>query len=713
MRPVTDLERRVAPFKVVSDYQPSGDQPAAIEEITKRINGGVQDVVLLGATGTGKTATVAWVAEQVQRPMLVLQPNKTLAAQFANELRQLFPDNAIEYFVSYYDYYQPEAYVPQTDTYIEKDSSINEEVERLRHSATNSLLTRRDVIVVSTVSCIYGLGTPQEYVDRMLRLRVGEERDRDSILRQLVEIQYTRNDMSFTRGTFRVRGDTLEIFPVYEEHAVRIEFFGDEIERLMTLHAVTGEVITEDKELYVFPATHYVAGPERMERAINGIELELEDQLAAFERQGKLLEAQRLRMRTTYDVEMMRQVGSCSGIENYSMHMDGRTRGSAPNCLLDYFPEDYVVVVDESHVAVPQIGGMYEGDMSRKRNLVDHGFRLPSAMDNRPLRWEEFLERIGQTIYLSATPGNYELDKVTADGGRPDVVEQIIRPTGLIDPEVVIKPTKGQIDDLIHEINARVEKDERVLVTTLTKKMSEDLTDYLLDAGIRTRYLHSEVDTLRRIELLRELRMGEYDVLVGINLLREGLDLPEVSLVAILDADKEGFLRSDKSLIQTIGRAARNVSGQVHMYADKITPSMEKAIDETNRRRAKQVAYNKAAGVDPQPLRKKIADITEMLAREDENTQALLETWAGTAAKGRAGGVKARQPVPGLSKAAAGQHGADIAGMPSSDLAQLIQELTDQMKNAAAELQFEVAARMRDEISDLKKELRQMMEATK
>jgi excinuclease ABC subunit B len=708
MRPVTDLERRVAPFKVVSDYQPSGDQPAAIAEISKRISGGTQDVVLLGATGTGKTATVAWVAEQLQRPMLVMQPNKTLAAQFANELRQLFPDNAIEYFVSYYDYYQPEAYVPQTDTYIEKDSSINEEVERLRHSATNSLLTRRDVIVVSTVSCIYGLGTPQEYVDRMLRLRVGEEHDRDSILRRLVEIQYTRNDMSFTRGTFRVRGDTLEIFPVYEEHAVRIEFFGDEIERLMTLHAVTGEVITEDEELYVFPATHYVAGPERMERAIRGIELELEDQLATFERQGKLLEAQRLRMRTTYDIEMMRQVGSCSGIENYSMHIDGRSRGSAPNCLLDYFPEDFLLVVDESHVAVPQIGGMYEGDMSRKRNLVDHGFRLPSAMDNRPLRWEEFLDRIGQTIYLSATPGNYELDKV---GG--DTVEQIIRPTGLVDPEVVVKPTKGQIDDLIHEINTRVEKSERVLVTTLTKKMSEDLTDYLLDAGIRTRYLHSEVDTLKRIELLRDLRLGEYDVLVGINLLREGLDLPEVSLVAILDADKEGFLRSDKSLIQTIGRAARNVSGQVHMYADRITPSMESAIDETNRRRAKQVAYNTAHGIDPTPLRKKIADITDMLAREDENTQALLETWAGTAAKGRAGGAKARQPVPGLSKAAAGQHAADLAGMPSSDLAQLIQDLTDQMRNAAAELQFEVAARLRDEISELKKELRQMMEATK
>jgi excinuclease ABC subunit B len=705
MRPVTDLERRVAPFKVVSDFQPSGDQPAAIKEITKRLRDGVQDVVLLGATGTGKTATVAWVAEQVQRPMLVMQPNKTLAAQFANELRQLFPDNAVEYFVSYYDYYQPEAYVPQTDTYIEKDSSINEEVERLRHSATNSLLTRRDVIVVSTVSCIYGLGTPQEYVDRMIRLKVGEEHDRDSVLRRLVEIQYTRNDMSFTRGTFRVRGDTLEVFPVYEELAIRIEFFGDEIERMMTLHPVTGEVVTEDEELYIFPATHYVAGPERMERAIRGIELELEDQLAKFEREGKLLEAQRLRMRTTYDVEMMRQVGSCSGIENYSMHIDGRTRGSAPNCLLDYFPEDFVLVVDESHVAVPQIGGMYEGDMSRKRNLVDHGFRLPSAMDNRPLRWEEFLDRIGQTIYLSATPGNYELDKV---GG--DTVEQIIRPTGLVDPEVVVKPTKGQIDDLIHEINLRVDKNERVLVTTLTKKMSEDLTDYLLDAGIRTRYLHSEVDTLKRIELLRDLRLGQYDVLVGINLLREGLDLPEVSLVAILDADKEGFLRSDKSLIQTIGRAARNVSGQVHMYADRITPSMESAIDETNRRRAKQVAYNTAHGVDPTPLRKKIADITDMLAREEESTHELLETWQHQDPKRR------KAPVPGLSRVAggeAGQHTADLAGLPSAELAQLIQELTDQMKGAAAELHFEVAARLRDEISDLKKELRQMMDATR
>jgi excinuclease ABC subunit B len=708
MRPVTDLERRVAPFHVQADYQPSGDQPAAIKDITKRIQGGEQDIVLLGATGTGKTATVAWVAEQVQRPLLVMQPNKTLAAQFANELRQLFPDNAIEYFVSYYDYYQPEAYVPQTDTYIEKDSSVNEEVERLRHSATNSLLTRRDVIVVSTVSCIYGLGTPQEYIDRMLRLKVGQEHDRDAMLRQLVQMQYTRNDMSFTRGTFRVRGDTLEVFPVYEEHQVRIEFFGDQIERLMSLHAVTGEIITEDNELYIFPATHYVAGPERMERAIKGIELELEDQLAVFERQGKMLEAQRLRMRTTYDVEMMRQVGSCAGIENYSMHIDGRQRGSAPNCLLDYFPEDFLLVVDESHVAVPQIGGMYEGDMSRKRNLVDHGFRLPSAMDNRPLRWEEFVDRIGQTIYLSATPGPYELDRVQGD-----VVEQIIRPTGLIDPAVVVKPTKGQIDDLIHEIRLRADKNERVLVTTLTKKMSEDLTDYLLDAGIRTRYLHSEVDTLRRIELLRELRLGEYDVLVGINLLREGLDLPEVSLVSILDADKEGFLRSDKSLIQTIGRAARNVSGEVHMYADKITPSMASAIEETDRRREKQVAYNTEHGIDPTPLRKKIADITEMLAREDESTQELLQTWAGTAAKGRAGGVKARQPTPVLGEKAAGHHAADLAGMPSSDLAQLIQDLTEQMKGSAAELQFEVAARLRDEISELKKELRQMIEATK
>jgi excinuclease ABC subunit B len=701
MRPVTDLERKVAPFKVVSDYQPSGDQPTAIADLERRVNAGEQDVVLLGATGTGKTATVAWLTELVQRPTLVLQPNKTLAAQFANELRDLFPDNAVEYFVSYYDYYQPEAYVPQTDTYIEKDSSINEEVERLRHSATNSLLTRRDVIVVATVSAIYGLGTPQEYVDRMVRLKVGDEVDRDTLLRRLVDIQYARNDMAGTRGTFRVRGDTLEIFPVYEELAVRVEFFGDEIERLMTLHPLSGEIVTEDKELYVFPASHYVAGPERMERAISGIEAELADRLQELERGGQLLEAQRLRMRTTYDIEMMRQVGTCSGIENYSLHMDGRARGSAPNCLLDYFPEDFLLVIDESHVAVPQIGGMYEGDMSRKRTLVEHGFRLPSAMDNRPLRWEEFQDRIGQTVYLSATPGPYELNRV---GGESNVVQQIIRPTGLVDPEVIVKPTKGQIDDLIHEIRLRTGRSERVLVTTLTKKMSEDLTDYLLEAGLRTRYLHSEVDTLRRIELLRELRMGEYDVLVGINLLREGLDLPEVSLVAILDADKEGFLRSGTSLIQTIGRAARNVSGQVVMYADKITPSMAKAIDETNRRRAIQEAYNRERGVDPQPLRKRIADITDMLAREDADTAELIGGSGRAQSRGKA-------PVPGLARKEAGRHAEGLAGMPAADLADLVQQLTDQMHAAAAELQFEVAARLRDEIRDLKKELRQMVSA--
>ena len=568
MRPTTDLQRRVAPFEVVSDFKPAGDQPAAIEELARRVRAGEQDVVLLGATGTGKSATTAWLVEQVQRPTLVMAPNKTLAAQLANEFRELLPHNAVEYFVSYYDYYQPEAYVPQTDTYIEKDSSINDEVERLRHSATNSLLTRRDVVVVASVSCIYGLGTPQEYVDRMVPLRVGDEVGRDDLLRRFVGMQYTRNDLAFTRGTFRVRGDTVEIIPMYEELALRIEFFGDEVEALYTLHPVTGEVVREEREMYVFPASHYVAGPARMERAISGIERELEDQLALFEKQGKLLEAQRLRMRTTYDIEMMRQVGSCSGIENYSMHIDGRSPGSAPNCLIDYFPEDFLLVIDESHVTVPQIGAMYEGDMSRKRTLVDHGFRLPSAMDNRPLKWEEFLGRIGQTVYLSATPGAYELAK--ADG----VVEQIIRPTGLVDPEIILKPTKGQIDDLLHEIRTRADRNERVLVTTLTKKMAEDLTDYLLDKGVRVRYLHSDIDTLRRVELLRELRLGEFDVLVGINLLREGLDLPEVSLVAILDADKEGFLRSSRSLIQTIGRAARNVSGQVHMYADQVTPSM-------------------------------------------------------------------------------------------------------------------------------------------
>jgi excinuclease ABC subunit B len=702
MRPTTDLQRTVAPFRVESDFQPAGDQPAAIAELARRVKAGETDTVLLGATGTGKSATTAWLIEQVQRPTLVMAPNKTLAAQLANEFRELLPHNAVEYFVSYYDYYQPEAYVPQTDTYIEKDSSINDEVERLRHSATNSLLTRRDVIVVASVSCIYGLGTPQEYVDRMARLRVGMEIERDELLKRFVQMQYTRNDLAFTRGTFRVRGDTVEIIPVYEELAVRIEFFGDEIERIYTLNPVSGEIVHEEKEMYVFPATHYVAGPERMERAIRGIELELADQLATFEKQGKLLEAQRLRMRTTYDIEMMRQVGSCSGIENYSLHIDGRARGSAPNCLLDYFPEDFLLVLDESHVTVPQIGAMYEGDMSRKRTLVDHGFRLPSAMDNRPLRWEEFLERIGQTIYLSATPGPYELAKASG------VVEQIIRPTGLVDPEVVLKPTKGQIDDLLHEINQRSERNERVLVTTLTKKMAEDLTDYLLDKGVRVRYLHSDIDTLRRVELLRELRLGEYDVLVGINLLREGLDLPEVSLVSILDADKEGFLRSARSLIQTIGRAARNVSGQVHMYADKITPSMQEAIEETQRRREKQIAYNKAAGVDPQPLRKKIADITDMLEREDADTEALMGSGRAQS-RGKGGGRGGRGTVQADAGVAAGR----LKDLPANDLANLIQELSTQMHQAAADLHFELAARLRDEIQDLKKELRQMSEATK
>ncbi|NYI07184.1 excinuclease ABC subunit UvrB [Allostreptomyces psammosilenae] len=699
MRPTTDIERRVAPFEVVSPYQPSGDQPRAIEDLERRIGGGEKDVVLLGATGTGKSATTAWMIERLQRPTLVMAPNKTLAAQLANEFRELLPNNAVEYFVSYYDYYQPEAYVPQTDTYIEKDSSINEEVERLRHSATNSLLTRRDVVVVASVSCIYGLGTPQEYVDRMVRLRVGEEIDRDLLLRRFVDIQYTRNDMAFTRGTFRVRGDTIEIFPVYEELAVRIEMFGDEIESLSTLHPLTGEVVTEDTEMYVFPATHYVAGPERMERAIAGIEAELEETLATMERQGKLLEAQRLRMRTTYDIEMMRQVGTCAGIENYSRHIDGREPGTAPNTLLDYFPEDFLLVIDESHVTVPQIGAMYEGDASRKRTLVEHGFRLPSAMDNRPLKWEEFLERIGQTVYLSATPGPYELSRSSG------VVEQIIRPTGLVDPEVIVKPTKGQIDDLVHEIRLRCERDERVLVTTLTKKMAEDLTDYLLELDIRVRYLHSDIDTLRRVELLRDLRAGAYDVLVGINLLREGLDLPEVSLVAILDADKEGFLRSGTSLIQTIGRAARNVSGQVHMYADTITPSMAKAIDETNRRRAKQIAYNEAHGVDPQPLRKRIGDILDAIAREDADTGELLGS-------GRASSRgKAPVPGPGGGGARAGSGKGRGEGLPAAELADLITQLTEQMHAAAAELQFEVAARLRDEVGELKKELRSMKDA--
>jgi excinuclease ABC subunit B len=703
VRPVSDLQRRVAPFEVITDMTPAGDQPRAIGEMERRITSGEKDTVLLGATGTGKTATVAWLAERLQRPVLVMLPNKTLAAQFANELREMLPQNAVEYFVSYYDYYQPEAYIPQTDTYIEKDSSINDEVERLRHSATNSLLTRRDTIVVASVSCIYGLGTPQEYVDRMVKLKVGDSTDRDTLLRRLVGMQYTRNDLAFTRGTFRVRGDTIEIIPVYEELAVRIEMFGDEIERLMTLHPLTGEVISEDDELYIFPASHYVAGPARMERAIAGIEAELAERLGELEQGGKLLEAQRLRMRTTYDVEMLRQVGSCAGIENYSRHIDGREAGSPPNTLLDYFPEDFLLVIDESHNTVPQIGAMYEGDVSRKRNLVEHGFRLPSAIDNRPLTWDEFGERIGQTVYLSATPGPYELQRV---GG--EVVEQVIRPTGLVDPQVIVKQTKGQIDDLVHEIRDRAERSERVLVTTLTKKMAEDLTDYLLELGIRARYLHSEVDTLRRVELLRELRVGEYDVLVGINLLREGLDLPEVSLVSILDADKEGFLRSGTSLIQTIGRAARNVSGQVHMYADQVTPSMQRAIEETDRRRAKQIAYNTEHGIDPTPLRKRIADILDQLIREDADTEKLI----GGAGRQQSRG---KTPVPGLSSrvraSASGAGEGEGGSAAQGDLIALISQLTDQMHAAAAELQFEVAARIRDEIKELKHELRGMQAA--
>jgi excinuclease ABC subunit B len=696
---VESIPRENGQFEVVSEFVPAGDQPAAIEELERRIRAGEHDVVLLGATGTGKSATTAWLIERLQRPTLVMAPNKTLAAQLANELREMLPNNAVEYFVSYYDYYQPEAYIAQTDTYIEKDSSVNDDVERLRHSATMNLLSRRDVVVVASVSCIYGLGTPQSYMDRSVQLDVGDEIDRDALLRALVDVQYTRNDMAFNRGTFRVRGDTVEIIPAYEELAVRIEFFGDEIEALYYLHPLTGDVVKQVDSVRIFPATHYVAGPERMERAIRDIEQELEERLAELERQGKLLEAQRLRMRTQYDLEMMRQVGFCSGIENYSRHIDGRGAGTAPATLLDYFPDDFLMVIDESHQTVPQIGGMYEGDMSRKRNLVEYGFRLPSATDNRPLTWEEFADRIGQVVYLSATPGPYELQRT---GG--EFVEQVIRPTGLVDPKIVVKPTKGQIDDLVHEIRDRAERDERVLVTTLTKKMSEDLTDYLLELGIRVRYLHSEVDTLRRVELLRQLRLGDFDVLVGINLLREGLDLPEVSLVAILDADKEGFLRSGTSLIQTIGRAARNVSGEVHMYADKITDSMQFAIDETDRRRAKQVAYNTEKGLDPQPLRKKIADILDQVYREAADSEDAVPIGGSgrNASRGkRAAGERGRVSSGVVT-------GRDTANMPRAELADLIQQLSDQMLGAARDLQFELAARLRDEIHDLKKELRGM-----
>ncbi len=692
-----EINRVVAPFEVISDFEPAGDQPQAIAELAERINGGEKDVVLLGATGTGKSATTAWLVEKVQRPTLILVQNKTLAAQLVNEFRELMPNNAVEYFVSYYDYYQPEAYVPQTDTFIEKDSSINEEVERLRHSATNTLLTRRDVVVVATVSCIYGLGTPEEYVAGMVTLRKGMEMNRDELLRKFVSMQYARNDMDFHRGTFRVRGDTVEIIPMYEEQALRIEFFGDEIEQIHTLHPLTGDVIREEEEMYIFPASHYVAGPERMNRAIKDIEDELQVRLEELEGQNKLVEAQRLRMRTTYDLEMMQQMGFCNGIENYSRHIDGRGPGTAPHCLLDYFPDDFLLVVDESHVTIPQIGAMYEGDMSRKRTLVEHGFRLPSAMDNRPLKWDEFLERIGQTLYLSATPGKYELGK--ADG----FVQQIIRPTGLLDPEIIVKPTKGQIDDLLEEIRTRTANNERILVTTLTKRMAEDLTGYLSEHGVKVEYLHSDVDTLRRVELLRELRMGVFDVLVGINLLREGLDLPEVSLVAILDADKEGFLRSGTSLIQTIGRAARNVSGQVHMYADRITDSMAHAISETNRRREIQDAYNKERGVDPMPLRKKIADITDQLAREDADTQELLNN------QRLAKGTRRAKSTTDKAESIVRKDG--LAAAPAEDLVDLITDLTEQMHGAAGELKFELAARLRDEVGDLKKELRQMQQA--
>lgn len=680
-RVVSEVERTPGEFQVVSEYEPAGDQPAAIAELNERLNRDERDVVLMGATGTGKSATAAWLIEKQQRPTLVMAPNKTLAAQLANELRQLLPHNAVEYFVSYYDYYQPEAYIAQTDTYIEKDSSINEDVERLRHSATSALLSRRDVVVVSSVSCIYGLGTPQSYLDRSVIISVDEELDRDRFLRLLVDIQYERNDVGFTRGTFRAKGDTVDIIPAYEERAVRIEFFGDDIDSLYYIHPVTGDVIEEVDEVRIFPATHYVAGPERMEKAVAAIKEELAERLEDLENRGKLLEAQRLRMRTEYDLEMIEQVGFCSGIENYSRHVDGRPAGSAPATLLDYFPEDFLTIIDESHVTVPQIGGMFEGDMSRKRNLVEFGFRLPSAVDNRPLTFDEFEQRVGQTVYMSATPGDFEL--TSSDG---EYVEQVIRPTGLVDPKVTVKPTKGQIDDLIDEVRTRISKQERVLVTTLTKRMAEDLTDYLLEQGIKVRYLHSDIDTLQRVELLRQLRLGEFDVLVGINLLREGLDLPEVSLVAILDADKEGFLRSTTSLIQTIGRAARNVSGEVIMYADKITDSMQEAIEETERRREKQIAYNREHGINPQPLRKKIADILDQVYEDGGDEEATSD------------------PSAMVEKR-------DISSMATDEVQALIDDLSAQMGAAARELKFELAGRLRDEIADLKKELRGLKEA--
>ncbi len=679
------------PFKVISDYQPSGDQPQAIAELEQRIRAGERDIVLLGATGTGKSATTAWLIEKLQRPTLVIAHNKTLAAQLASELRELFPENAVEYFVSYYDYYQPEAYVPQTDTFIEKDSTINEEVERLRYSATMSLLSRRDVIVVATVSCIYGLGAPKEYLAQSLPLSVGQRIDRDELIRALVNIQYQRNDVDFTRGNFRVKGDTVEVIAIYDEEATRIEFFGDEIEKIYRINPLTGEILMDRQSVAIYPASYYVAPAEQMGRAIEAIEEELEGRYRELEKQNKLLEAQRIKMRTTFDLEMIRELGFCSGIENYSRHIDGREAGEPPACLLDYFPEDFLTVIDESHVTIPQVRAMHNGDQSRKRTLVEYGFRLPSALDNRPLRFDEFLARTGQTVYLSATPAEYELK--LSDG----VVEQIIRPTGLVDPQIVVKSSKGQIDDLMEEIKLRSERNERVLVTTLTKRLAEEVTDYLTEMGIRVRYLHSDVDTLRRVELLRELRQGLYDVLVGINLLREGLDLPEVSLVSILDADKEGFLRSTTSLIQTIGRAARNVAGEVHMYADRITDSMKRAIDETNRRRALQIEYNKKNNIDPQPLRKKIADITDALIREEVDTETLMEQLRKEPKR-----KVASTPMRGRK---------DIGKAGRDQLIQTIVELDAQMRASAAELNFELAARIRDEIAELKRELRQFEQA--
>ena len=671
------------PFKVVSDFAPAGDQPTAIAGLVEGIRRGDRFQTLLGITGSGKSATIAWTIEQVQKPTLILAPNKSLAAQLANEFKEFFPENRVEYFVSYYDYYQPEAYIASSDTYIEKDSSINDEIDRLRHSATSGLLTRDDVIVVASVSCIYGMGNPEEYRGQLLELHTGVDYDQRSILRRLVDLQYDRNDMNLVRGNFRVRGDTIEVHPAYEEHVLRIEMFGDTVERLVMVDPITGEQLGEEKEILLFPATHYVTGEDRMRTAVQGIEVELQERLKWFEQEGKLLEAQRLRMRTQYDLEMMAEVGYCNGIENYSRHIDGRAPGEAPFTLIDYFPKDFLLVIDESHQAVPQVHGQYMGDRSRKENLIDYGFRLPSAGDNRPLRWDEFYDKLHQVVFVSATPGPYEI------GQSAQVVEQVVRPTGLIDPEVVVKPSKGQIDDLMEEARKRIDQGDRVLVTTLTKRMAQDLTDYLLEQGLRVRYLHSEVDTVERIEILRDLRLGEFDILVGINLLREGLDLPEVSLVCILDADKEGFLRSETSLIQTTGRAARHVNGQVIMYADKITGSMERAIRVTQERRLKQMAYNTEHGINPQSIRKAVTDILAMLRPEEA---AMRATVPGSDRRKRRPGEKTRS---------------DFAELPHDELERLIRTLEEEMKDAAVDLRFEYAARLRDEINDLKRELKQ------